>query len=227
MIHHPTGVLLAALCLPLAACARPGASTRRSATTSSSGGEVAAATAPASPASPPRVDSALVVPRSNPEPMASVSAGGTSGAGGATGDPGAKASAPPAGPVAVVVLMLGNSGDPKELTAAPRTYKLLLTADARTATIEVDDHPIGTAPIQRVYPQRAQPQAATPVARWPPLSVRAAPGAVQALPPRRARSLAPAPQAAESAFPFHPDREPLEAPVHANTLNPNGAPIID
>jgi hypothetical protein len=154
-----------------------------------------------------RAERARVVPPSTV--AVATSTGGASG----INDP----TAPAAGPVAVVILMLPGVGDAPDRPLAPRTYKLLLTADARTATIEVDGRTIGSAPVQHVHPAAAAPRVA---ARAQPL---------RAPPPRRVTiANDPSADSAERIAPSAAfDRERMEVPLHANSLNPNGAPIID
>jgi hypothetical protein len=154
-------------------------------------------------------------PREERQPLVPPSAMGVAtSTGGASGI--ASSTAPTAGPVAVVILMLPGVGDAPDRPMAPRTYKLLLTADARTATIEVDGRTIGSAPVQHVRPAAGTPRVAAraPLLRNPP------PRRVTVANDRSADGEQTAPS------PFF-DRDGMEVPVHANTLNPNGAPIID
>jgi hypothetical protein len=115
--------------------------------------------------------------------------------------------------VAVVILMLPNdktNPDPAHDTE-PRTYKLSLTANSETATIEVDGQQIGTAAVQRVYPEERD--------RRPARQMLARPTRRE-IPPTDpdARHARAGLMAAPSELSFaHPP------PV----LTPNGAPIID
>jgi hypothetical protein len=127
--------------------------------------------------------------------------------------------------VAVVVLMLpgiggadpggvdpgsAGLGDPRR--ADPRSYKVSLTADARTATIDVDGRQLARAPVRRVYPGdhqrfivRPTPEGMATAETVPPDS-----DGIKARPVHRA------PSAPRVSLDHRPE-----------FANPNGAPIID
>jgi hypothetical protein len=113
--------------------------------------------------------------------------------------------------VAVVILMLPTDKTGAAHAADPRTYKLSLTANSQTATVEVDGQQIGTARVQRVYPEERdrrppRPAFARPVRREIPSADSGDPGG-------RER---PTSGPSELSYTHRPA-----------FLNPNGAPIID
>jgi len=151
--------------------------------------------------------------------------GGVSGASsGAIGSGAAPPRAAPVGaiepagiagrPLAVILLMPPREPRDGDRPAGPLTFKVSLTPDARTASIEMDGHPVGSTPVQRVYAVEGAPRAP---ARGPsPRSGVARPG-VPWPPP-----LWPGP-----AFPPAPPGDSSRESLPASILTPNGAPIID
>ena len=126
--------------------------------------------------------------------------------------------------MAVVIVML--PGAPGTGAAAgPHTYKLSLTADSDTASVEVDGQPLGDTRIQRVSPQAgasvagARDAGRARVVAGPSLSgPRVSPPRPFDVDDPRLRQMRRPPTTTM--------RPPtLEAPDLI--LNPNGAPIID
>jgi hypothetical protein len=179
---------------------------------------VATSEAAAPSSAPPVAAAAAPTPAAAPVaiPVAPAGAGGASGSG-----------------MAVVILMLpADVARPGETAGAARTYKLSLSANTDTATIQVDGQPAVTAPVQRVYPTAPRAPA---VATWRAPAV-VAPRPASA--PVRPRYLPQPPVAQREAGYDAPldarqsrrgaittaMRPPLPPPV---IINPNGAPIID
>jgi hypothetical protein len=155
-----------------------------------------------------------------PAPRGPTRVAGVSGpGGGAAGTAGsAGAGAGDASPMTVVILMLPNDGDDRGPHPDGRTYKLSLTADAQTASVEVDGRLVGTTQVQRVYPRDHER-----------FIVRSGTdGAI-------AREILPARPEPQPGIAVTRARapQPLGSPAGLSlvrpptVLNPNGAPIID
>jgi hypothetical protein len=151
--------------------------------------------------------------------------------------------------MAVVILMLPAADAaraPGTAPGAPRTYKLSLSANSDSATIQVDGQPAVTTPVQRVFPAAAPAPRAPAIAapRAPAVSLRPSASSVPrpaALPVRNRYvvQVPPTPydiptegtmELGEAHAPIGRRtaistsmRPPLPPPV----INPNGAPIID
>ena len=117
-------------------------------------------------------------------------------------------------PLAVILLMPPRDPRDGDRPAGPLTFKVSLTADTRTATIEMDGHPVGSTPVQRVYAVEGAPRAP---ARGP--SSRSGVG--------RPGSPFAAPVWRGSGFPAAPPGDSGREALPASILTPNGAPIID
>ena len=192
-----------------AGCGKPDALPKAAATVpkpahESDDGEVGDALAGAPPR--PFVESVPVAPRAT--------AGGVAGVGGSAGISDSRA--PTGGALTVVILMLPKSDDAPDRPMAPRSYKLSITADARTATVEVDGQTVGSANVERVYPLTRSPRVA---ARSQPLR--------NPLPRRADVAGEPSAEAPRIAPSTRAERDGMDVPLHSSTLNPNGAPIID
>jgi hypothetical protein len=117
-------------------------------------------------------------------------------------------------PIAVILVMPPREPRDGDRPAGPLTFKVSLTADARTASIEMDGHPVGSTPVQRVYAVEGARRAP---ARGPsPRSGVARPGGPW-----------PPPVWPGPAFPPAPPGDSGRDALPASILTPNGAPIID
>jgi hypothetical protein len=202
--------VLMTLALPLAACrdARPSGKpvARRTAETETPlpAARVAPAPAPAGQAGS-QVVTGPVCGTSTPTPAPSAGEGASAGGG-----------------VAVVVLMLPGIGGSSSGAAGlgadgrradARSYKVSLSADAETATIDVDGRRLARAPIQRVAPGDHQ--------RFVVRS--SSPGGIAT-----AEIVPPNPDSLKARQMRRPPSPPrLSLDPQPEILNPNGAPIID
>jgi hypothetical protein len=161
----------------------------------------------ASPSSP--IAHAAPAPRGPTHAGVTGPVGGVAAAGPGAGD---------ANPMTVVILMLPTDGNSRGPHTDGRTYKLSLTADAQTATVEVDGRQVGTTQVQHVFPRDHERFTVKP---GPDGTI-----AREVLPSR------PDPQpglAVTRARPPQPMGNPagLSLVRPPMVLNPNGAPIID